>query len=556
MMKKIYKLFYIVGFINIGFMMSCSEDILDTKPLNGYSDVDVFSDASLLRNYVNGAYGTFRTPFRDENTFTDGLTDNAYNQHGSAEAQVRRYNQGEVTRDNGESVTFSLWYHSYTYIRRANLFFEQIQGSPINENELTTMKGEMHFIRAYNYFQLLSWYGGVPLITDTFELGQDSYSVDRSSIEETVAFIVEELDMAISQLPSKSSVLDGRASMEAAMALKGRTLLYAASPLFNESGDQSKWQAAMEANREVMDLSSVSLVDMDNWGPMFRGENDQEVIFRRQYSQQNNQGYGVNVWLFPNSNGGWATITPTQDLVDSFELVTSGELPEESPSYNPQEPYENRDPRFYETILYNGASFKDGTYDPYLDKQEPDNQDLAGLDSRISPISPHNASRTGYNFLKWSQPSVGEFDGNTGPYIFFRKTEFYLNYAEAQIELGNEEEARNAINEVRRMREMPDINTSGQELMEEYRNETRVEFVLEDHRFFDIRRWMIADEVLDDPAMGVEVFRLSDGSFEYNYDFTTQANRQWVDRQYFLPIPFEEIQRSGGAIEQNPGYQQ
>ncbi|MDN3593496.1 RagB/SusD family nutrient uptake outer membrane protein [Zunongwangia endophytica] len=556
MMKRTYKLLYIVGLVNLFAFQSCSDDILDTKPLNGYSDVAVFSDASLLRNYVNGAYGGLRTPFRDENTFTDGLSDNAYNQHGSAEAQIRRYNQGEVTRDNGESVTFNLWANAYYYIRRTNLFFEQIEGSPINEDELAVMEGEMHFLRAYNYFQLLKWYGGVPLINDTFELDQDSYAVERNSIDETVDFIVQELDLAISQLPGMNSVITGRASMEAAMALKGRTLLYAASPLFNDSNDQGKWQKAMEANRDVMNLESISLVDMSNWGAMFRGENNQEVIFEKQYSQQNNQGYGVNIWLFPNSNGGWATTTPTQSLVDSFELLSTGERPSESSNYDPQNPYQNRDPRFYETILYNGASFKDGTYDPYLDKDEPENAELAGLDSRISSISPHNATRTGYNFLKWSLPELGEFDGNTGRYIFFRKTEFYLNYAEAQIALGNEAEAKEAINEVRTSRGMPEVTSSGDELINDYRNETRVEFALEDHRFFDIRRWMIADEILDQPAMGVDVYKLSNGDFEYNYDFVTQQNRNWVERQYFLPIPFAEIQRSGGAIEQNPGYQQ
>ena len=395
-----------LGLSTVLLITSCSEDILETKPLNGYSEVDVFADAALLQNFVNGTYRSLRTPFRDENTFTDGLTDNAYNQHGSAENQIRRYTSGEVSPDNGEAITFNLWSNSYYWIRQTNLFFEQIENSPIDENELNRMAGVMHFLRAYNYFELLKWYGGVPILTETFELGQESYAVERNSIDEVVAFIVEEADLAIEQLPSKTTLPGGKASMEAAMALKARTLLYAASPLFNESGDQSKWQAASDANKAVMELSSVSLVEFENWDDMFRGDVDTEVIFERQYTQENNQGWGVNLWLFPNSNGGWATITPTQDLVDSYELV-SGELPEESEEYDPQNPYVNRDPRFYETILYNGAPFKDGTYDPYLDYEDPTNSELAGLDSRISPMSPHNASRTGYNFIKWTQEDLG-----------------------------------------------------------------------------------------------------------------------------------------------------
>ena len=536
------------------FITSCSEDILDTKPLNGYSDADVFQDAALLQNFVDGTYTALRTPFRDENTFSDGLSDNGYNQHGSADGQIRRYTSGEVDRDNGEVITFDLWQHSYDFIARTNLFFEQVEGSPIEEGRLAVMEGEMHFLRAFNYFELLKWYGGVPIITATFELGQESYSVARNTIDETVAFIVEECDLAIAQLPSKTDLPEGKASMEAAMALKGRVLLYAASPLYNESGDQSKWQAASDANKAIMDLSSVSLVALDNWGAMFRGNANQEVLFERQHTQKNDQGWGVNTWLFPNSNGGWSNITPTQDLVDSYELV-SGELPSESTTYDSQDPYVDRDPRFYETILFNGASFKDGTYDPFLDKDDPSDEDLAGLDSRISPLSPHNASRTGYTFRKWVQEDLGEFSGNLGPYIFYRKTEAYLNYAEAQIELGNEDEARNAINQIRSRAGMPDITTSGQQLLEDYRNERRVEFALEEHRFFDIRRWQIGPDALNTPKMGVDVYKTQTGDFEYDYSLTADNNINWQDKMYFLPIPFDEIQRSGGALEQNPGYQ-
>ncbi|WP_405383067.1 RagB/SusD family nutrient uptake outer membrane protein [Maribacter sp. LLG6340-A2] len=532
--------------------ISCSEEILDVKPLNGYSELDVFDDAALLQNYVNGNYQTLRTPLRDENTFTDGLTDNAYNQHGSAEGQIRTYTRAEVDRENGEGITFGLWAHSYYYIRNANLFFEKIENSSIPVEDLNPMEGEMRFLRAYNYFELLKYYGGVPLIDSTFELGQDSYDVTRATIDETVAFILNDIDLAISLLPAKADSQEGKATMEAAMALKGRLLLYAASPLYNPSGSQSKWEAARDANKAVMDLSSVSLVEFENWTPMFLGGTDQEVLFQRQYTPKNDQGWGVNVWLFPNSNSGWSTTTPTQDLVDSYELV-SGDLPSESAEYDPQDPYKDRDPRFYETIVHNDAPFKDDIYAPFVSKEDPSNPDLAGKDSRVSPISPHNASRTGYTFRKWANENLSWDGGNTGRYIFYRKTEAYLNYAEAQLALGNEIEARNAINMVRNRAGMPSISTTGDALLEDYRNERRVEFALEDHRFFDLRRWKIAPNEYT-PKTGVDVLQTTDGTFEYNYDLTSDENVRWDDKMYFLPIPFSEIQRSNEAIEQNPGY--
>nr|WP_321413580.1 RagB/SusD family nutrient uptake outer membrane protein [uncultured Allomuricauda sp.] len=558
MKRRTYYLFILKGLaplMLIFLITGCSEDILDVKPLNGYSDLDVFEDAALLQNYVNGSYRSLRTPFRDENTFTDGLTDNAYNQHGSADGQIRRYTSGEVNRDNGEDITFGLWSHCYSYIHNANLFFEKIEGSSIPLEQLEVMEGEMRFLRAYNYFELFKYYGGVPLISETFQLGQESYEVTRGTIDETVAFILNDIDLAISLLPSKTELPPaGKASMEAAMALKGRLLLYAASPLYNENGDQEKWEAARDANKAVMDLTSVTLVkEFARWESMFLGNTDEEVIFRRQYTPKNDQGWGVNTWLFPNGKSGWSNTTPTQDLVDSFELV-SGELPSESATYDSQDPYVDRDPRFYETIVYNTAPFQDGTYDPYVDKDDPSNSDLAGIDSRVSRASPHNASRTGYTFKKWANENLAWDTGNTGPYIFYRKTEAYLNYAEAQIELGNESEARNAINKIRNRTGMPDISTSGQALLEDYRNERRVEFVLEDHRFFDIRRWKIGPQVMNSAKMGVDVLKTGEATFEYDYDLTADSNIFWDDKMYLLPIPFSEIQRSNNSLKQNPGY--
>jgi hypothetical protein len=397
----------------------------------------------------------------------------------------------------------------------------------------------------------------VPLITKTYGLNE-SYEVSRASYDEIVNFIVNECNDAMTKLPSMTDggYASGVASVEATMALKARTLLYAASELYNTSADDSKWIAARDANKAVMDLESISLAaNATQYGAMFRGTNANEVIFARYFTQTNNQGWGVNVWLFPNSNGGWATTTPTQNLVDDYEL-TNGLLPSEAGSgYDDQNPYVNRDPRFYETILYNGAPFKGGVYSPYRDKTYPDSSLLAGKDSRftVSTNSPHNASKTGYNFRKWAQESEAWDAGNKGPWIIFRLSEFYLNYAEAQIELENYDEARNAINAIRSRFGMPDVTESGDELKERYRRERRIELALEDHRFFDIRRWKIGPDALDKPALGVDVYK--DGaSFDYIYAMVADNTRKWDDKMYFLPIPATEIQRSNNSLSQNSGY--
>lgn len=564
------KLFYIITVAAISsVVLSCSDDLLDKKPLEGYSELDVFADEALLDNYVSGTYRGFRHPFDDtENSLTDGLTDNAYNQHGSAESIIKVYTRAEVNPDDGEGVTRSLWSWSYSYIRRANLFFEKTVDSPITPATLAVKNGEMRFIRAYLYFELLRWYGDVPLITQTFDLTDESFDVTRTPADDVADFIVSECDAAIANLPSIADVggsipeyqryQTGMASKEAAMALKARTLLYIASPLFNAGNEQSRWTAARDANKAVMDLTTVSLIDDadgSDYGAMFRGENSNEVIFARYFTQTNNQGWGVNLWLFPNSNGGWATTTPTQNLVDNYEL-TNGKVPLDPTSgYDDQDPYVNRDPRFYESILYQGAPFKESTYDYSVDKTDSTNKAKAGKDSQYSSQSPHNASRTGYNFRKYVQEDQGEYSGNTGPWIFFRKAEFYLNYAEAEIALGNEQEARDAINDVRSRVGMPDVIESGNDLVERYRRERNVELVLEDHRFFDMRRWKIGPETLGVPARRVSVYK--NGSvIEYVFNGRVVVNdtRVWDDKMYLLPIPSSERQRSHNALSQNPGY--
>lgn len=564
------KLFYIITVAAVSsILLSCSDDLLDKKPLEGYSELDVFVDEALLANYVSGTYRGFRHPFDDtENSLTDGLTDNAFNQHGSAESIIKVYTRGEVNPDDGEGVTRSLWSWSYSYIRRANLFFEKTVDSPIEPANLAVKNGEMRFIRAYLYFELMRWYGDVPLITQTFDLTDESFDVTRTPADDVADFIVSECDAAIANLPSIADVggsipeyqryKSGMASKEAAMALKARTLLYIASPLFNADNEQSRWTAARDANKAVMDLTTVSLIndaDGSDYGAMFRGENSNEVIFARYFTQTNNQGWGVNLWLFPNSNGGWATTTPTQNLVDNYELTNGKVTSDPTSGYDDQDPYVNRDPRFYESILYQGAPFKESTYDYSIDKTDSTNKTKAGKDSQYSSQSPHNASRTGYNFRKYVQEDQGEYSGNTGPWIFFRKAEFYLNYAEAEIALGNEQEARDAINDVRSRVGMPDVTETGNDLVERYRRERNVELVLEDHRFFDMRRWKIGPETLGVPARRVSVYK--NGSvIEYVFNGRVVVNdtRVWNDKMYLLPIPSSERQRSHDALSQNPGY--
>ena len=563
-MKTKYILYTLVAIV-FSFA-SCKQDILDLKPLDRYSDADVFTDVGLLGQFVDGTYRGMGHPYGGEgDKFIEGMTDDGYSQHN---IQYRNYTAGSIGRDQGESVNDNLWSTSYQYIRRVNLFIEKTQGSSIDGAKLQVMTGEMQFLRAFLYAKMMIWYGGVPIISSTFDLGEQTYDRPRNTVDEVTAFVVKECDEAMTKLPSITAVAYGRASKEAAMALKARTLLYAASPLFNTTNDQAKWTAARDANKLVMDLTAVAdIATADEYGNVFNGKSTKDVILSRSFTQNNAHGggeWGVNMWFYPGSMNGWGTLVPTQDLVNSYEL-TNGKLPSDPTSgYDPQNPYVNRDPRFAKTILFQGATILDPEQGAvralqyFYDAAEPTNTAKNGIDGKGGPNQPWNNSPTAYNFRKFvdegKRAQQGGAQENTSPWIYFRKSEFYLNYAEAQIALGNETEAKRALNLIRTRYQMPAVTESGTSLTARYRNERRVELSIEQHRFNDIRRWKLGAPVFAKPALGARITK-SGNTLTYNLTNVVDNDRKFLEKMYLLPVPFAEIQRSNNMLTQNPGYE-
>ncbi len=547
---------------------SCKHDILELKPLDRYSDSDVFKDVALLTEFVNGIYRGMGQPFGGEgDKFIEGMTDDGYNQHGGTSNPYRLYAAGEIGADQGESINDNLWANSYDFIRRTNTFMEKTAGSGLDAARLKTLTGEVRFLRAYFYARLMIWYGGVPLITSSLPLGQPNYDLSRNTADEIAAYVVKECDQAVTELPVLGSATYGRISQEAALALKARTLLYIASPLFNPSNEQSRWTAARDANKRIIDIAGISEISgADDYANVFSGKSRNDVILSRSFTQNNAHGggeWGVNMWFYPGSMNGWGTLVPTQDLVNAYEM-TNGRLPSEAGSgFDSQNPYVNRDPRFAKTILYQGASI----FDPeqkvtrqlqyYYDKATPTNTALNGIDGKGGPSQPWNNSPTAYNFRKFldegKRAQQKGADENTSPWIYFRKSEFYLNYAEAQIALGNETEARSAINKIRSRYGMPAVTESGTALIQRYRNERRVELVIEQQRFNDIRRWKAGASVFAKPVQGALIYK-SGNNLEYNLANTVDNTRKFLEKMYLIPIPFAEIQRSNGKLTQNPGY--
>ena len=540
-MKKIIYILVAILALN-----SC--DVLDMKPLDKVSDADVWEDSALIELYVNASYNSINHEF-SQHMLSDA-SDETYCIHNWANFWVIQ--KGEMTSDNvtGISEKINYWKSAYSNIRTINVFFDRIDDAPVETDLKNRMKGEMKFIRAWIYANLIWRYGDVPLITDLFELNQD-YKVKRDSYSDCVDFITKELDEAMTWLPAKSSSETlGRATGDACKALKARVLLYAASEQNNPSHSKEKWEAAAEATKAVLD-AGYSLGN--DYQSVFLEDND-EIIFARYFTQANSTDF----MLFNGRNGsnGWTGENPTQNLVNAYEM-TNGELPylnEELPlkinpasGYDESNPYAGRDPRLDASILHDGSMWAGRETETWH----------GGLDSPESSIGSWNASKTAYAFKKFmveSIPPSGSSVKPENPWIFFRLAEFHLNYAEIMYELGNEEQAREYVNKVRARQSvnMPPVTASGEKLRDKIRNERRVELAFEGHRFFDVRRWCIADETENRDLLAMNIQKQADGT--KTYEVTMLLKRSFLEQHKLVPIPRTEIDKSEGSLVQNPGY--
>jgi hypothetical protein len=587
-MKNIIK--YILGFSLLFYSTSCDTDFLNVNPEDRFSEDVVWQDPNLVEAFVNEMYRGLNHGIRE--LMLGSLADESHFIHNYGSAQVVQSNLtsadiGSFSR--GDFDEFN-WPVLYARIRQINLFLENIENVPFDNPDFKDrLNGEVHFLNAYFYHNLIRLYGGVPLVKQAYGL-DDDFAIVRSSLQESIQYVVDECDLAASLLPVSYSAGAGdigRATRGAALALKARMLLYAASDLYNDpswaggysnpelistTGDRTaKWQAAKDAAKAVMDLGIYSLQDTDNpdkdYTDLFLLKDSKESIFSRYFIKSRGWEDGALPGLANGPNGyhNWGGNTPIQELVDDYEMVDGSKFDWNNPTHA-NAPYENRDPRFAASILYDQALWRPrpsdvaeidpvgkviirsvetapGTYTP-------------GLDTRDGPIEDWNGGYSGYYLRKFIDPTVvheyAAAGGNQeAPWHFFRYGEIILNYAEACIGLGQEAEARTYINMIRQRAGMPDITESGQALVDRYQNERRVELAFEQHRYFDVRRWMIAPQALGRNANGIVIVDPLAGPVQYSRNKI--QDRAWNNKMYFLPIIQDEINRNDALI-QNPLY--
>ncbi|MCK9618780.1 MAG: RagB/SusD family nutrient uptake outer membrane protein [Lentimicrobiaceae bacterium] len=555
----------IIYLIVAALALTSCKDILDLKPLDRISETSVWNDQSLIELYVTTNYHAVEHGF-----YQGGIWGGAISGEINSSSNASFVLQGSLTSDNVTSVDpsdsylkigtppgLNYWKSAYSYIRNINVFFTKIDDAPIDIAVKNRLKGEMKFIRAFTYANLICRYGGVPIIDYVFALNDDFTKVSRASYDDCVNFIIKDLDDAIGLLPNQQTgALLGRVSGDAARALKSRVLLYAASPLNNPANDLAKWTKAATAAEALLNSGYALYNNYQNLFLPGAITSNKEIIFARYFTQAN--CHYTHFWCGRNADnaGGFAN-APTQNMVDAYEMV-NGELPylengsiNSASGYDPQNPYVNRDPRFEASILHDGSVWRGRVTETFQ----------GGIDSPGSSMSPWNASLTSYYLKKFVQPELipaGDIKASsinsTSPYVFFRYAEILLNYAEAKFELGDEVNARKYINMIRSRSgvDMPPVTASGQELRKKIQNERRIELAFEGHRFFDVRRWKIATTTEIKNVMGMKIIKLGDGSKTYT-PFQI-LERHFSDNLYLVPIARIEIDRSLGALKQNPGY--
>ncbi len=547
----------------IGILLSafaCTSDFLDVVPTDRVSDSSILTDSSLFESYVINRYMGVRLTDKEaegtppgfgrgfEYAFWSSLTDESMYNNDDNTWLVQR---GQLAPEN-TGIAGTIWGRSYRSIREINYALTNIPKVNMSAAQKNRLSAELRFLRAFRYQDLVRNYGEVVLMNDkVYELGDDFTNAGiytKSSIKDVMAYIVAELDEASKYLPvnNDNAWKLGRATKGAALALKSRVLLYAASPLYNAG----TWQAAATAAKDVMNMGKYSLFTNGYDKLFLTPENNPEIIFERLYTR-GARHVCLEISNSSNGFGGWGGNVPLQNFVDAYQMNNGKNIDDASSGYDPQDPYKNRDPRFYMTILYNGASYRGGTIQSYLP---------GGKDSKDGP-SNWNTSKTGYylkKFLNDNLPIDNPWDiAGTQPWIYFRYAEILLNYAEAQNEAaGPDQTVYDAVNAIRKRAgvNMPALPTglTQSQMREAIRKERQVELAFEEHRFYDVRRWKIANVTENVPAYGIEVTKNGN-----NFTYTRKealSGRRFEDKHYFLPIPRAEILASGNKLQQNAGY--
>lgn len=542
-MKKNYYI-ALLAITLFGFC-SCS-DFLDRMPDDELSDGSFWKTPNDAKMFIADVYRQVLPGSNSGDIDGDINSDNAV--HGI------KWAAGDVSRGIYDPAAMG-WSGDYKAIRACNILLSKIDNIPdYNQVDKEAVMGEARFLRGYIYFGLIQTFGGVPYVDQPVDL-KEMGNITRTPVEEVYTKVIEDFDYATAHLPAEWGSSDyGRATKGAANAMKARAALYF-----------KHYDTASDAAKSVMDSGEYELFDANNTGKyanLFWEEQEacKEAILVRQFNAPELTTYIIGWGCFPTK--GWGGINPTQSLVDAFECADGSPI-DKSTTYDPTNPFKDRDPRLEVCVLHDG-------------------EEMYGVTIKTAPlkssgstgVAQHNdATATGYYNQKWLDPSIDP--QSTGwdmgkDWHVIRYAEVLLTYAEAKNEISPlDASAFDAVNQVRRRVGMPELqNTDASKptycgtqdaLRQRIRNEWRVEFALESgKRQWDIRRWGIAKEVLNAPFLGMKYKMVDDPNAPdgdngkkcilYQGENIKLTGSKYEDYNYLYPIPQEEIDLNPALI--------
>lgn len=546
-MKNLHLLYIVV----CSLLFTACDDSLDIEPTDQLTDASVWKTPTNAGLFLNDIYNNLNpgpqstvftnVPSEISNDPLDNFSDNSLSGPIAGIPSYVNFAQGSY----GPSTPIFTphWKNMYTNIRKCNVFIANVTASSFDDATKKGMLAQARFLRAYYYKSLMDIYGGVPVITIPLNREEQGDAIfnPRNTYEECVAFIQKECEEAAVDLPLTVPAKDaGRATKGAAWALKGEQELYA-----------GKWQEAAATHLKIMQ-SGAGYDLFADYGQLFlpANENNKEVIFDIQYAANVKGEIKEKYWnpVKVSDGGGWGAVNPTQDLVDEYEFLDGKTEAEGSVNFDPANPYKNRDKRFEATIIYDGASWKNGIIYTRLGVPNNSNElDASGAGGK---------GRTGYFLKKMVDPAIVPGVSAGANSIIWRYAEVLLNYAEAQNEAtGPDNSVYEAMNKVRKRAGLPDLpaNLTQAEMRMRIRRERRIEMAFEGKRLFDLWRWRTAEQTFSKPlrAMKITVVdgkpvyeKVNAGGGKIAFDAT---------KNYLMPIPQTVIAQNPKII-QNPKY--
>lgn len=607
-MKRIY--FFMIILVGMCATTSCTDDsFLGETQVTDLDKEKVFSDSTytagfLTQIYVDMGFDTYPNRFGQGGLQT--ACDEAEFKVSSTISTDVMFATGTV---NPNTVTSDAWSVCYRNIRRCNVFLANVDQSPMLESAKTVYKAEARFLRAWYYFVLLRHYGGVPLLGDNIYTDKDEIPMKRATYVEMIDYIVSECEAAAKDLPARRGGRQwGRISSSICYALESRLYLYAASKLHNgvsaevtsdpamvellgyPTYDKERWKTAADAAARVISMGLFDLysyhkdnngLDEPGWGfyAQFQyhdfiqlttygdrtyngGANCGNILTYKHSSSNEKEGLFYSPACGGNGNGGFIY----HDLAVLFPMKDGKSVTESKYEYDALNPNVNRDPRFANTVIYDGATCMNAGNGGYKV------QTAKGYGATVDAI--YEGTPTGYYIRKMTHRSLAGnyFVTTTQNYLLIRYAEILLNYAEAVNEYYGPDHSEDLglagtmspYEALKKIREMAGIEPgddgmygiakgmSQDQMREAIRLERRLELAFEGHRFFDVRRWMIAPDTDNAQMHGFEITKKASGARTGRV--VNVRKHIFRPAMYFWPLPYNEVIKSEDLV-QNPNYE-